>query len=457
MLVSGVGARIYDANGMCLGWTDTTNPTLPLGGTCISGLASGDVTMYVEGTAVNPNLCIQCGCYDPSDNLPATAEVHMAVVDIEAVDASGSRLSMIEPAIGDALPGDGDAPTDVCQECEPVAFRAEFPGLAGWQIESAMVASDGGQYAETLVEGAAGAESSQPALAVEPGGVAPVPGTQAIALGPTETSLTIAFATAADQQSARIPVHAIGYSAASTFMGADPIKVRGVTYTPESSLGFMKFAASGLTDTANLGQPNKDFHFLQFVRTTFVACDAAGNPINLTGAQSAVNFPFASGTQTTSAWYLDGGGGNQPYYDLNDLSYRPTPGLDQRPYDGVTVWDAPGWPEDKTSQGVTEDLCMDCVWKAVKASHPEAAKIVVKRTFCTYLVYTGWQTMPVDICWSCSWSVWRTMTAGGAQDGASGYACVAKTTPGGQFIDLAAVGMADAVRAAGSTQLLPPE
>jgi hypothetical protein len=111
-------------------------------------LASGDVTMYVEGIAVNPNLCIQCGCYDPSDNLPATAEVHIAVADITLSDAQGSDVAGVPCAYDLA---DVTDPASLDSQLHNVEFEAGVVGLPSSKIQQFALAAGGAQCTEAVV------------------------------------------------------------------------------------------------------------------------------------------------------------------------------------------------------------------------------------------------------------------------------------------------------------------
>jgi hypothetical protein len=150
--VSGVGARIYQADGTCLGWTDTENPTLHLGGSYIGGLSSGAVTIYVEGIAVNPDLVVKCTAGGES------GEVHMAIADVCFVQPGST--TPITPQCGEDL-AELDGAT-LYQELAYLDSRVMVPGLGSQQIAQLTVTPDGGAGAvEALTDNAAGtAEAS---------------------------------------------------------------------------------------------------------------------------------------------------------------------------------------------------------------------------------------------------------------------------------------------------------
>ncbi len=194
-------ARIFDANGHLLSSSDLS---ATIGGSgYLAGLANGNLNIFVEGLAADPNFSLTYS-YSGSGGSASTS-VHLAIADVSFVDINGSVLSVLEPN-EDVLsnlpsPTDGGSLAEAYQSSESNEYRTQIAGLHSDQIQQVTVVSDAGdRYQDSMTDWSGGAESASFAVIVDNGGQALIPAQQSqirslYGLNALDPSVTSSFVT----------------------------------------------------------------------------------------------------------------------------------------------------------------------------------------------------------------------------------------------------------------------
>jgi hypothetical protein len=156
--------RLFDSSGHELTAADLS--TGVDGSGYLAGLATHNVDIYVEGLQADPDFSLTYGYVTGSLGqgiVQGSASVHIAIANLQLVDASGNKLDFLpidedlqEMLAGD--PADVDAPYGALTADE---FKIAIDGLHGQQVNSLTIKSDaGGQYQDDFTDTDTGAESN---------------------------------------------------------------------------------------------------------------------------------------------------------------------------------------------------------------------------------------------------------------------------------------------------------